>query len=172
MSSRTAPAVPSSSSGIEVEAPSFAEVVGLILRARQRAYQAVNSELVELYWEIGRYISAKLETAAWGEGVVQRLAEHLARTLPGQRGFTRRNLFRMRQFFDTYRDDEKVRALLTQLPWTHHLAILGDARGPRSASSTCASPSGRSGAAGSSTARSGWALSSAPCSIGQRCQRR
>lgn len=81
---------------------SFAEVIGLIEQARQRAYQAVNSELVGLYWRIGEYISAKLTAAVWGEGVVDRLAQHLARTMPGQRGFTRRNLFRMRQLFEAY----------------------------------------------------------------------
>ena len=106
----------------------FSEVVSLIESARNRAFQAVNTELVSLYWEIGRYISAKLEAAVWGEGVVDRLAEHLARTLPGQRGFTRRNLFRMRQFYEVYAGDEKVSALLTQLPWTHNLIILGQAK--------------------------------------------
>lgn len=106
----------------------FAEVVGLIERARQRAYQAVNTELVGLYWQIGEYISAKLAAAEWGEGVVDNLARHLARTLPGQRGFTRRNLFRMRQFFETYRSDEKLTPLLTQLPWTHNLVILTQAK--------------------------------------------
>ena len=103
---------------------SFAEVVGLIEQARQRAYQAVDSELVGLYWRIGQYISAKLAAAVWGEGVVDRLAQHLARTMPGQRGFTRRNLFRMRQFFEAYSADEKVTPLVTQLPWTHNLIIL------------------------------------------------
>ena len=109
---------------------SFAEVVSLIEQARQRAYQAVDSELVGLYWRIGQYISAKLATAVWGEGVVDRLAQHLARTMPGQRGFTRRNLFRMRQFFETYSSDEKVTALLTQLPWTHNLIILTQSKRP------------------------------------------
>ena len=104
--------------------PSFAEVVSLIEQARQRAYQAVDSELVGLYWRIGQYISAKLAAAVWGEGVVDRLAQHLARTMPGQRGFTRRNLFRMRQFFEAYSADEKVTPLVTQLPWTHNLIIL------------------------------------------------
>ena len=103
---------------------SFAEVVGLIEQARQRAYQAVDSELVGLYWRVGQYISAKLAAAVWGEGVVDRLAQHLARTMPGQRGFTRRNLFRMRQFFEAYSADEKVTPLVTQLPWTHNLIIL------------------------------------------------
>jgi predicted nuclease of restriction endonuclease-like (RecB) superfamily len=110
---------------------SFAEVVGLIEQARQRAYQAVNSELVGLYWRIGEYISAKLAAAVWGEGVVDSLAQHLARTMPGQRGFTRHNLFRMRQFFEAYGTaDKKVTALLTQLPWTHNLIILTQSKRP------------------------------------------
>ncbi len=84
----------------------FAEVVGLIREARTRAYQAVNTELVGLYWQVGKYIGEKLETAEWGEGVVDQLARHLAQTLPGLRGFTRRNLFRMRQFYETYAGDK------------------------------------------------------------------
>jgi predicted nuclease of restriction endonuclease-like (RecB) superfamily len=107
---------------------SFAEVVRLIEQARGRAYQAVNAELVGLYWQIGKYISNKLETAEWGEGVVERLAQHLALTLPALRGFTRRNLFRMRQFYEAYARDKKVSALLTQLPWTHNLIILGQSK--------------------------------------------
>lgn len=109
---------------------SFAEVVGLIEQARSRAYQAVNTELVGLYWQIGGYINAKLATAEWGDGVVDGLAQHLAQTMPGLRGFTRRNLFRMRQFFEAYAGEENVSALLTQLPWTHNLAILTQAKRP------------------------------------------
>ncbi len=102
----------------------FAEVLRLIQSARQRAYQAVNSELVSLYWQVGEYISRKLESTEWGAGVVDHLALYLARTQPGQRGFTRRNLFRMRQFYECYRHDEIVSPLVSQLPWTHHLLIL------------------------------------------------
>jgi predicted nuclease of restriction endonuclease-like (RecB) superfamily len=118
---------PSAGDPIEV---SFAEVVALIEQARQRAYQAVDSELVGLYWRIGQYISAKLATAVWGEGVVDRLAQYLARTIPGQRGFTRRNLFRMRQFFEAYSGDKKVTPLVTQLPRTHNLIILSQSKRP------------------------------------------
>jgi hypothetical protein len=80
---------------------SFAAIVGLIQAAKQRTYQAVNTELVSLYWQIGEYISRKLHSAEWGDGVVEELARYLARTQPGLRGFTRANLFRMRQFYDT-----------------------------------------------------------------------
>lgn len=110
------------------EAPdevAFAEVVAMIQVARGRALTAANTALVGLYWQVGEYISAKLEAATWGEGVVDALALYIQQRHPNLRGFTRRNLFRMRQFFEAYRGREKVSALLAQLPWTHHLLILG-----------------------------------------------
>ena len=67
---------------------------------------------------MGEYISGKLKSAAWGDGVVAELARFLARTQPSLRGFTRASLFRMRQFFDAYNGDAIVAALLRQLPWT------------------------------------------------------
>ncbi|TXT50680.1 MAG: hypothetical protein FD137_258 [Spirochaetes bacterium] len=109
---------------------SFSEVVALIEQSRQRALQAVNTGLIDLYWQVGAYISKKLANATWGEGVVDQLAEYLTRTQPGLRGFTRSNLFRMRQFFETYRNEEKVAPLVRQLPWTHNLIILGQSKGP------------------------------------------
>jgi predicted nuclease of restriction endonuclease-like (RecB) superfamily len=85
-------------------------------------------ELVSLYWQIGGYISMKIESAAWGDGVVDELAAAIAREYPGLRGYTRRNLFRMRQFFEAYRAATKVSPLVTQLPWTHHLIILSQTK--------------------------------------------
>jgi len=108
----------------------FAEVVQLIEAARKQAYQTVNKTLIELYWQVGEYISHKLKATEWGDGVVDQLARHLALTQPNLRGFTRRNLFRMRQFYETYQGDKKVSALLTQLPWTHNLIILSQSKRP------------------------------------------
>lgn len=102
----------------------FNEVLALIHSSRHKAMQAVNTQLIELYWQVGAHISRKIERAEGGDSVVGQLAEHLALTQPGLRGFTRRNLFRMRQFYEAYRGDQKVSALLTQLPWTHNLLIL------------------------------------------------
>ena len=106
----------------------FSEVVTLIQAARNKSFQAVNTALIELYWQIGSYISRKIENAEWGDGVVEQLAAHIARTQPGLRGFTRPNLFRMRQFYETYRQDEKVSALMRQLSWTHNLIILSQGK--------------------------------------------
>ncbi len=111
-------------------APAFREIVGLIQSARRRAFQAVNTELIELYWRVGEYISGKLATAAWGEGVVDELARYIALRHPDIKGFTRRNLFRMRQFYETYHADTKVSPLVTQLPWTHNLLILSQCKRP------------------------------------------
>ncbi|MGB5855689.1 MAG: PDDEXK nuclease domain-containing protein [Oceanisphaera sp.] len=109
---------------------SFDEIVELIEQARQRATQAVNTQLIDLYWQVGAYIDNKLGQAEWGDAVVSQLATHLAKSQPNLRGFTRRNLFRMRQFYQTYNGDEKVTALLTQLPWTHNLLILSQSKRP------------------------------------------
>jgi predicted nuclease of restriction endonuclease-like (RecB) superfamily len=77
---------------------------------------------------VGEYISHKLETAEWGDRVVDDLARFLARTQPGLRGFARPNLFRMRQFYETYRANPIVSPLVRQLPWTHNLIILSQSR--------------------------------------------
>jgi predicted nuclease of restriction endonuclease-like (RecB) superfamily len=108
----------------------FNEILGLITAAKQRAVQAVNTTLIDLYWQVGEVISRKIAGAEWGDGVVEQLAEHIARSQPGLRGFTRPNLFRMRQFYEAYRGDEKVSALLRQLPWTHNLIILSQSKRP------------------------------------------
>ncbi|MFJ4347301.1 YhcG family protein [Pseudomonas sp. NPDC089401] len=106
----------------------FEEVLALIQGARQRAVQAVNSQLIELYWQVGAYISRKLEASEWGDSVVSQLAAHLAQKQPGLRGFTRPNLFRMRQFYEAYRDDPIVSPLVRQLPWTLNHTILSQCK--------------------------------------------
>jgi len=102
----------------------------LIQQARQRTFHAVNTELIDLYWQVGEYISRKLTTATWGEGVVDQLARYIARKHPDIKGFTRRNLFRMHQFYETYRAEPKLSPLVRELPWTHNLLILSRAKRP------------------------------------------
>ena len=106
----------------------FNEITQLIHAARLRAVQAVNTALIGLYWQVGQFISRKIAQAEWGDGVVAQLAEHLARTQPGLRGFTRSNLFRMRKFYETYQGDEIVAPLVRQLPWSHNIIILNQGK--------------------------------------------
>jgi hypothetical protein len=81
---------------IKKDEATFSEVVRLIAMARERATQDVNTALIDLYWKVGEISSHKIEAAEWGDGVVDRLAQFIARTEPGLGGFTRRNLFRIR----------------------------------------------------------------------------
>ncbi|WP_339430834.1 MULTISPECIES: PDDEXK nuclease domain-containing protein [unclassified Pseudomonas] len=108
----------------------FNEVLALINSSRHQAMQTVNTQLIELYWQVGAHISRKIERAEWGDSVVGQLAEHLALTQPGLRGFTRSNLFRMRQFYEIYRGEEKVAPLARQLSWSHNVIIFGQSKRP------------------------------------------
>jgi predicted nuclease of restriction endonuclease-like (RecB) superfamily len=110
------------------ETTTFHEIARLIQSSRTRAYQAVNRELIELYWEVGKIISRKIEAAEWGAGVVEQLAAYLKRTEPNLKGFTRSNLLRMRQFYESYREDRIVAPLVRQLPWTHNLIIFSQSK--------------------------------------------
>lgn len=108
----------------------FAEVVNLIHTARQRAVQAVNTGLIDLYWRIGEYLHHKIEADGWAKGTVVQLAGYIAKREPGLRGFSSQNLWRMRQFFEAYCDDQKLSPLVRELPWSAHLHILSRAKRP------------------------------------------
>ena len=109
--------------GLTVEA-SFAEIAGLIAQARQSVLQAVNTAMIDLYWQVGEAISRKIVRDGWGKGTVSELALYIQRQQPGLRGFSPQNLWRMRQFFEAYRHDPKLSALLRVLQWSSHLHIL------------------------------------------------
>jgi predicted nuclease of restriction endonuclease-like (RecB) superfamily len=102
----------------------FDEVLRLIDAARGRAVAAVNKELIDLYWSIGEYICRKIAADGWGQGTVEALAEHIRRRQPNAKGYSARNLWRMMQFFETYRDQPNLATLLRDLSWSHNLAIM------------------------------------------------
>jgi predicted nuclease of restriction endonuclease-like (RecB) superfamily len=80
----------------------FTGIVRLIKQSQQRAVQAVNTALVTLYWNVGKYISHRIETSAWGEKTVSTLADYIRENEPALKGFDRRGLYRMKQFYNTY----------------------------------------------------------------------
>lgn len=103
----------------------FDSVLNLIETARTKAVAAVNTTLIELYWSIGEFLSGKIAQEGWGKGTVGALAEYIRRRQPNARGFSSQNLWRMRQFFETYRDFPKLSPVVRELSWTHNLLILG-----------------------------------------------
>ena len=102
----------------------FSDIIDLIKEARVRTLRVVNAELIDLYWRIGEYISQKIAAADWGEGVVEDLAKYLQQQEPTIKGFSDKNIWRMKQFYETYSELPKLSPLVRELSWTNNLIIL------------------------------------------------
>ena len=106
--------------------PGFlAEVRERIRSAQYAALRTVNTELVGLYWDIGRMIVQRQEAEGWGKSVVQQLSLDLQADFPGVRGYSAQNLWYMRQFFLQYREDAKLQPLVGEISWAKNLVIMG-----------------------------------------------
>ncbi len=101
----------------------FSEIINLIKQSRLNAIRAVNAELINLYWEIGKYISKKIDRAEWGDAVVVELAKYIQQNEPEIKGFSDKNIWRMKQFYEAYKDLPKLSTLLREISWSHNLAI-------------------------------------------------
>jgi predicted nuclease of restriction endonuclease-like (RecB) superfamily len=95
-----------------------------IRESQARAARAVNTELVMLYWSIGREILDQQQAGGWGDDVVGRIAQDLSADTGSARGFSRRNLFYMRRFAALWPEREKVQPLAAQIGWTHHQVLI------------------------------------------------
>ena len=111
-----------------VEQNNFIEVIQLIKSARNNAYKAVNTQLINLYWEIGKYIVERTKTEGWGKSTVKQLAEYILTQEPNSTGFSDKNLWRMKQFYETYCDFPKLSAVLRELSWTNNVIIFSRAK--------------------------------------------
>ena len=101
-----------------------------IRSAQYEALKAVNKELVGLYWDIGRMIVERQDVEGWGKAVVDQLAADVQAEFPGITGFSRRNIFYMREFYLLYRDDMRVQPLVAQIGWSHNLVIMERCKDP------------------------------------------
>lgn len=108
--------------------PAFQEVLALIDRARQRAFHAVNTELIDLYWNVGESICRRIASDGWGKSTIVLLAAYIRRRDPNARGFSAQNLWRMRQFYETYSGQPKLSPLVRELSWTNNLLIMGKSK--------------------------------------------
>jgi predicted nuclease of restriction endonuclease-like (RecB) superfamily len=93
----------------------FSEVVQLIKQARVNAYKAINVELINCYWQVGGYISQRISNSSWGEKTINDLANFIEKNHPDLKGYDRRGLYRMKQFYETYENSVIVTPLVTQL---------------------------------------------------------
>ena len=99
----------------------FETVVLMIKNAQIKAYSSVNRTLIDLYFSLGKYISEKVAASKWGKGVVKELSKYIEKAQPEAKGFSDKNLWRMKQFYETYKDDEKLSTLLRELSWSQNI---------------------------------------------------
>lgn len=104
-----------------------------IRQAQARAAIAVNKELINLYWKVGKTIIEKQEVSGWGSKVIEKLAKDIQSDFPGLEGFSRTNIFRMRAFYQEYKlvpplagqlDEIDHLGVLTQIPWSHNIILM------------------------------------------------
>ncbi len=101
----------------------FGRLLHFIRQSRQKVFRQVNTTLIDLYWQVGKHLSDKIKNEGWGKGVVTQFARYIEQNAPEIKGFSDKNLWRMKQFYETYQTDEKLSALVRELSWSHNLAI-------------------------------------------------
>jgi len=106
----------------------FEEIAAIIDRSRDKIFRSINRELIEMYWEIGRYISEKSKANKWGKSTVKEFAGFVQSHYEGIKGFSSQNIWRMKQFYETYAENEKLSALLREISWTNNLIIMSRAK--------------------------------------------
>ena len=106
------------------------EIKNLIKKHQYNALKAVNKELIELYRNIGKLITQKQDEYGWGKSVVKELSKELQKEYPGKSGFSARNLWYMQNFYEVYKDDEKMQTLSAQISWSANIAIISKCKLP------------------------------------------
>jgi len=110
----------------------LADLKTRIQAARTRTFLAANHELIALYWDIGKMIVERQKKYGWGDAIIDRLGQDLRREFPNNKGFSRRNLYRMRMLYLVYKDSgEFVPQPVAQIPWGHNLIILEKVKEPK-----------------------------------------
>ncbi len=102
----------------------FSEISDLIKQAKLKAFSSVNTVLIDLYWRVGEYVHLKVSSSEWGKSVVKDLSEYIQKNEPDIKGFSAQNIWRMKQFYETYADQPKLSALLREISWTNNLMVL------------------------------------------------
>ncbi|MDE6252676.1 MAG: PDDEXK nuclease domain-containing protein [Lachnospiraceae bacterium] len=100
------------------------EVKELIHKKQYKVLKAINSETINLYWEIGEEIYRQQEENGWGKSIVQVLSKELQKEFPGAKGYSAANLWRMRNFYLSYHNSEKLAPLVREISWSNNIIIM------------------------------------------------
>lgn len=110
------------------EITAVGNLIQIISQSKQNALKKVNEELIHMYWKVGQFLSAESTKATFGDAYIDSIAEEIQSAFPGIKGFNRRGLYRMKKFYEIYKEDEFVSTLLSQISWSNHLAIISKAK--------------------------------------------
>ena len=92
--------------------------------SQQKAFNAVNQEMISLYFNIGKMIDTWQKELGWGAKVIDKLSLDILNEFPTMSGFSTRNLKLMVQFYKEYSNDEFVQPIVAQIPWTHNIILI------------------------------------------------
>lgn len=104
--------------------PFLVEILSKIQLARYEMLKTVSKQTVTLYWEIGKAVSQKVQQEKWGKSIVEQLSKDLQTEFPGIRGFSARNIWNMKNFYEFYTENEILQPLVAEIGWTQNCLIL------------------------------------------------
>lgn len=104
--------------------PLLDDLKKLIHKKQFHVLRMINSETINLYWEIGEEIYRQQQEKGWGKSIVQVLSKELQKEFPGAKGYSAANLWRMRNFYLTYQDSEKLASLVREISWSNNIVIM------------------------------------------------
>ncbi len=104
--------------------PLVDDVKKLIHKKQYHVLKTMNTETINLYWEIGEEIYRQQETNGWGKSIVKVLSKELQKEFPGAKGYSAANLWRMRNFYLTYRNSKKLAPLVREISWSNNIVIM------------------------------------------------
>lgn len=111
-----------------MEEADFSKIIMLIEKRKKNAYFKVNEEMILLYLDVGKFIFELQQKSKYGDKITIKASEFMKKNYPTIKGFTKRNIERMIQFYKTYKDDEIATPLVTQLSWTNNLLIISGSK--------------------------------------------
>jgi len=100
---------------------SLSEIIKKVEESKHKAITTVNKLLIELHWFIGKTIVNLQEKGKWGDSVVEKLSKDLRMKYPGQKGFSVRNLWNMKKYYETYSANKKLQTLSAEISWSHNI---------------------------------------------------
>ena len=108
--------------------PTFTNILQIIKDSRENALRQVNTQLIIMNMSIGKVLSEQTKVASYGDDYMNRLSDYIQSQFPGIKGFTRRSLYRMKQFYEAYHTNEQLSDLITKLSWSSHILILSSCK--------------------------------------------